>query len=191
MARIAGLQEQSVSPEIQAVYDRVQTKYGKLLEPLTVTANHPEVFKAYTSYEGWFGTACRVDPKLKELATLKVAAILGCPFCIDLGSAEANAAGITEVQIRTLPLYSESAAFSNTEKLVLDYAVAMTRNPVEVADSLFTQLQVLFDPIQIVEITATIAWENYRSRFNHALGMQSHGFSDRTHCAVPERGSGQ
>lgn len=187
MARIAGLPREIVSPEIQAVYDRVQTKYGKLLEPLTVTANHPEVFKAYMSYEGSFATACRVDPRLKELATLKVAALLGCQFCIDFGSAKAKAAGITEAQMRALPIYSESAAFSNAEKLVLDYAVAMTRNPVEVADSLFTQLQALFDPVQIVEITATIAWENYRSRFNHALGMQSHGFSDQTYCVVPER----
>jgi AhpD family alkylhydroperoxidase len=191
MARIAGLPRASVSPEIQAVYDRVQMKYGKLLEPLTVTANHPEVFEAYTSYEGWFRTACRVDPKLKELAMLKVAALIGCRFCIDFGSAQAKAVGITEVEMRSLPIYSESAAFSNAEKLVLDYAVAMTRNPVDVADSLFSQLHALFDPAQIVEITATIAWENYRSRFNHALGMQSHGFSDRTYCAVPERGSGQ
>ena len=186
MARIAGLPRESISPEIQAVYDRVQTKYGKLLEPLTVPANHPDVFKAYTSYEGWFRTACRVDPKLKELAMLKVAALIGCPFCIDFGSAQAKALGITEVQMRSLPIYSESAAFSSAEKLVLDYAVAMTRNPVEVADSLFTRLEALFDPVQLVELTATIAWENYRSRFNHALGMQSHGFADQTYCVVPE-----
>jgi AhpD family alkylhydroperoxidase len=104
MARIAGLPEQSTSPEIQAVYDRVKTKYGSLLEPLTVAANHPEIFNAYTSYEGWFATACRVDHKLKELATLKVAAMIGCPFCIDLGSAQAKAAGITEAQMRALPM---------------------------------------------------------------------------------------
>ncbi len=190
MTRIEGLPDQSVSPDIQAVYDRVKMKYGKLLEPLTVVANHPEIFKAYTSYEGWFGTACRVDPKLKEMANLKVAAIIGCPFCIDLGSAQAKAAGITETQMRALPMYRESGAFSNAEKLVLDYAVAMTRNPVDVADYLFTQLRALFDPIKIVELTAVIAWENYRSRFNHALGMKSHGFSDQTYCVVPEGDSG-
>jgi AhpD family alkylhydroperoxidase len=186
MARIAALPEQSASPEIRAVYDRVKMKFGKLLEPLTVAANHPEIFKAYTSYERWLGTACRVNPKLKELAMLKVATLIGCQFCIDFGSSQAKALGITEAQMRALPVYRESAAFSNAEKLVLDYAVAMTRNPVEVSDSAFSQLQTLFDPIEIVEITAVIAWENYRSRFNHALGMQSHGFSDGAYCVVPE-----
>jgi AhpD family alkylhydroperoxidase len=190
MTRIAGLAEHGVPPEIQAVYDRVKMKFGKLLEPLTVAANHSEIFKAYTSYEGWFATASRVDPKLKELATLKVAAVIGCPFCIDLGSAKAKAAGITEAQMRALPIYRESATFSKAEKLILEYAFAMTLNPVEVTDSLFTRLEGLFDPIQILEITATIAWENYRSRFNHALGMQSHGFSDQPYCVVPECHSG-
>lgn len=190
MARIAALPEQSASPEIRTVYDRVKMRFGKLVEPITVAANHEEIFKAYTSYERWLGTACRVDSKLKELAALKVAALIGCPFCVDIGSSLAKAAGITEAQMRALPVYRESAAFSNTEKLVLDYAVAMTRNPVEISDSAFSQLQALFGPIEIVEITAVIAWENYRSRFNHALGIQSHGFSDGAYCVVPEGRSG-
>lgn len=89
--------------------------------------------------------------------------------------------------MRALPMYRESGAFSNAEKLVVDYTVAMTRNPVDVADYLFSQLLALFDPIKIVELTAVIAWENYRSRFNHALGMKSHDFSDQTYCVVPAR----
>jgi AhpD family alkylhydroperoxidase len=30
---------------------------------------------------------------MTELVTLKVAALIGCPFCLDIGSAEARAAG--------------------------------------------------------------------------------------------------
>jgi hypothetical protein len=37
-------------------------KFGKLLEPVSIAANHPEIFKAYTSYEGYFAIATRVDP---------------------------------------------------------------------------------------------------------------------------------
>jgi alkylhydroperoxidase family enzyme len=53
-----------------------------------------------------------------------------------------------------------------------------------VTDSLYAQLQALFDPVQVVEITAAIAWENYRSRFNHALGIEAHGFSVGHYCAI-------
>jgi AhpD family alkylhydroperoxidase len=186
MPRIEGVSEQSASQDVRVVYERVKSKFGKLLEPVSITAHHPEIFKAYTSYEASFGAASRVDLKLKELATLKVAALIGCPFCIDLGSAEAKRAGISEVQMRDLPLYRQSSAFSDAEKLVLNLATAMTENPVNISETLFTDLQSLLDPPQIVEITAAIAWENYRSRFNHALGIEAHGFSVGNYCAVPE-----
>ena len=38
---------------------------------------------------------------------------------------------MSEAQLRDLPRYQASAAFAPLEKLVLDYAVAMTNTPVE------------------------------------------------------------
>jgi AhpD family alkylhydroperoxidase len=127
------------------------------LEPVTIAANNPEIFKAYTSYERAFMMASRVDLRLKELAILKVATLLGCPFCIDLVSAEALRAGVTEAQIKALSRYPESPAFSAAEKLILDLATSMTLNPVRVSESLIQELQGIFDASQIVEITAAIA----------------------------------
>ena len=98
MPRIQGLAEADVSTEIRAVYERVKSKFGMLLEPVSVTANHPEVFKAYIAYETSFGAAERVDIKLKELAYLKVATLIGCRFCIEFGSAQARRVGISEVR---------------------------------------------------------------------------------------------
>lgn len=120
---------------------------------------------------------------MKELALLKVAAIIGCPFCIDLGSAVAKQAGITEKQLKNLALYSKSPEFSQVERVVLDLANAMTLTPAKVSEDLFLRLQEFFDPMQIVEITAAIAWENYRSRFNHALGRTSCVLSS-TYCRI-------
>jgi len=68
---------------------------------------------------------------------------------------------------------------------VLRYAVAMTETPVEVPDELFTELRKHFSPQQMVELTSTIAWENYRARFNHAFGIEAAGFADGAVCAVP------
>jgi len=60
----------------------------------------------------------------------------------------------------------------------------MTRTPVEVPEALFAKLRELFDEPQLVELTATIAWENYRARFNHAFGIEGEGFSG-AFCALP------
>jgi alkylhydroperoxidase family enzyme len=99
-----------------------------------------------------------------------------------------RAAGITEAQLRDLPDYQSSPAFSELERLVIDYAAAMTRTPVEVPDALFATLRSHLDEAQIVELTAAIAWENYRGRFNHAFGIESQGFTEGAFCALPERG---
>lgn len=70
---------------------------------------------------------------------------------------------------------------------MLDYAVELTRTPVEVPNELFTQLREHFDESELLELTAVIAWENYRARFNHALGIGSGGFSEGAYCPLPER----
>ena len=61
----------------------------------------------------------------------------------------------------------------------------MTRTPVEVQETLFASLQARFDEAQLVELTANIAWENYRARFNHAFGIDAEGFSEGAVCALP------
>jgi alkylhydroperoxidase family enzyme len=97
---------------------------------------------------------------------------------------------MTEAQLRDLPVYRTSTAFSPLERLVLDYAVEMTKTPVEVPDTLFAELRRQLDEAQLVELTAAIAWENYRARFDHALGIEAQGFSEGAYCPLPERAAG-
>jgi alkylhydroperoxidase family enzyme len=87
--------------------------------------------------------------------------------------------------ILALPSYQASPLFSELDKLVLDYAVGMSRTPVDVPDELFDRLRQHLDDGQIVELTHHIALENMRGRFNLALSIGSAGFSDGMVCAVP------
>lgn len=94
--------------------------------------------------------------------------------------------GLSEAKLGALAEFEHSAALDDTEKLVLRYAVGMTRTPVEVSDGLFEELQRRFDSRQLVELTSCLAWENYRARFDHAFGAESEGFSDGAFCPVPD-----
>jgi alkylhydroperoxidase family enzyme len=71
--------------------------------------------------------------------------------------------------------------------MVLEYAALMTATPADVPDELFAELRRRFSEVQLVELTATVAWENYRARFDHAFGIESQGFSEGAYCALPER----
>ena len=117
---------------------------------------------------------------------MRAAIMTGCPFCIDFGSAKLGDLGLTPKQVGEVARWRESNAFSADERLVLEYAEAMTANPVQVSDELFDRLRARFDEPAIVELTAGIAMENYRGRFNHAVGLGSDGF-----CERPTRGNGR
>jgi alkylhydroperoxidase family enzyme len=104
---------------------------------------------------------------------------------MDIGSAVSRKSGFSPEKIEELPSYRTSGLFTDTEKLVLEYADAMTQTPVTVADALFAKLSEKFTDAQLVELTATLAWENYRARFDHAFGVESEGFTQGSYCALP------
>ena len=92
--------------------------------------------------------------------------------------------GLTDQQLRDLPDYESSSAFSDVERAVLRYADAMSDTPVDVADEVFAGVRQHLEEVQIVELTSAIAWEHYRARFDHALGIESEGFSEGAFCAL-------
>ena len=83
--------------------------------------------------------------------------------------------------------YRSDFNFSEEERLVLEYADAMTRTPVEVSDALFARLRGRFSDGALVELTSAIAWENYRARFDHAFGIEAENFTDGAVCALSVR----
>jgi len=85
-------------------------------------------------------------------------------------------AGAEEEKIREVPGWRESGRFSDTERAALEYAEAMTITGERVSDELFARLRSLFNDAQIVELTAAVALENFRSKFNTALGIEAQGF---------------
>lgn len=95
--------------------------------------------------------------------------------------------GVTEAELQALTQHQQSELFDERDRAVIDYALAMTRTPVEVDDDLFERVRRHLSDPQVVELTAAIAWENYRARFNHALKMESEGFSEGAFCPIPDR----
>jgi hypothetical protein len=80
MARISGVPEETAPADVRVVYESTRRKYGAVPIPVTIAAHHPDVFRAYTSFEGAFARASRVDGRLTILAGVKAAALIGCPF---------------------------------------------------------------------------------------------------------------
>ena len=90
-------------------------------------------------------------------------------------------AGADEDKISEVPTWRESSRFSEMERTALEYAEAMTITGQRVSDELFARIRSFFDEAQIVELTAAVALENFRSKFNLPLGIESQGF-----CVLPK-----
>ncbi|MFC4125693.1 carboxymuconolactone decarboxylase family protein [Nocardia rhizosphaerae] len=146
----------------------------------------PQLAAATMTYETALLFSNRLDPRLKELAELKTAGLVACQFCLDIGSALAHTAGLTERQIIDLPRYRTSDAYTELEKLVLAFAEAMTTTPAVELDDLRAELLTHLSKAQLTELAATIAWENQRARLNQGLGVQPTGMADGMVCAMPE-----
>jgi alkylhydroperoxidase family enzyme len=99
---------------------------------------------------------------------------------VDINSAGGRDAGITDAQLEDLASFDASTHFDRREKAVLRYAEGMTRTPADVSDAAFEEVRELFSTEQIVELTAAVALENYRARFNCALKIESDGL-----CTLP------
>ena len=157
----------------------------EMLGPVRIYAHIPKLLSGYGKLEQAVAKVHLLDLRHRALAELKAATTTRCEYCIDMGSRISRDWGLTDEDLLALPNYLTAASFSDVDKLVLDYAAAMSRTPVEVSDELFEALRAHFDVPQMVELTHIVALENLRARFNLALGIGSAGFSEGMVCALP------
>ena len=178
--RIQGAPERG--PLRKVAYRMARKRLGRVPEPFAVAAHHTKVFGAMCVFvmalEG-----CDTVPELyKALGELRAAMVVGCEFCVDIGSLIARESGLSVEELKDLVDWPASERLDEKDKLVLAYADAISATPVEVPDELFEQLHTHFDEQQLVELTAAIAWENWRARFNWAFGLGKEGYSEGAYC---------
>ena len=71
--------------------------------------------------------------------------------------------------------WRDSKLFSPAERVALEYAERITYTDRQVDDALFAALKKHYTEAQIVELTAAIALENFRSKFNPDPGCRGTG----------------
>ncbi|HEX6511562.1 MAG TPA: hypothetical protein VF157_04630 [Chloroflexota bacterium] len=105
---------------------------------------------------------------------------------MDFGAA-AGSGVVDERQIRELAAYRTSDAFSELERQVLEYADRLTATPATVPDELHEALRSQLGEPALVDLTAEIAVENFRARFNRGFDVSSQGYAAGHACPLPAR----
>jgi alkylhydroperoxidase family enzyme len=196
MARIHGVPQQQAGPIVKLVYQFMRKGMNKMtgrkaahgsgIEPIELWAHQPKMMSGMGKFQQAVRKGDSVDERLKYLVELKGAQLIGCEYCVDLGSQICRNSGFSDEELLALPRYRRSDLFTEREKLALDYTVAVMRTPVEVTDELFARMREHFSDEQLVEITALLTVVNL-DRFNAAFGIGSAGFSEGMVCVAPDR----
>lgn len=118
------------------------------------------------------------DEQLKSFAHMAVAAHVGCSWCLDFNYFESFNKDLDVAKAREIPRWHESDVFSPLEREVLAYAEAMTTTEPTVTDEMVASLVAQLGEAAVVELTAVIAFANFTTRGNVALGIESDGFAD-------------
>jgi AhpD family alkylhydroperoxidase len=197
MPRLEGVSDRDAGLSAKIAFFFTKRKLAKMtgletaamLEPLRMYAHIPRLLNAYGRLEQAESKLGVLSPRHRALAELKSATTVRCEYCIDLGSQIAREWGITDEELLAMADYQNASCFSEVDKLILQYATAISRTPVEVSDELFDALRTHFDTAALVGLTHIITLGNLRARFNVALDIGSSGFSEGRVCALPDRGS--
>ena len=196
MARIEGVRRDQAGPMVKLVYRFMgrgmkkmtgrEPAHGNGIEPVEIWAYQPKMMSGMGKFQQAVRKGKSVDERLKYLVELKGAQMIGCEYCVDLGSQICRNSGFSDDELLALPRYRQSELFTDREKAALDYTVAVMRTPVEVTDELFARMQEHFSSEQMVEITALLTVVNL-DRLNAAFGIGSAGFSEGMVCVPPDR----
>src|SRR3954452_6144027 len=194
MARIEGVRRDQAGPIVRLVYRLLrrsarqmtgrEAARGSGMERLEIWARRPKMMSAMGKFQRAVRKGRALDERLKLLVELKGAQMIGCEWCLDLGSQSCRNSGLSDEEMLATVHYRDSDFFTAREKLALDYTVAVMRTPGEVTDELFARMKEHFSDEQLVELTAFVAVINL-DRFNAAFGIGAAGYSEGLVCVPP------
>ncbi|MGH3917577.1 MAG: carboxymuconolactone decarboxylase family protein [Pseudonocardiaceae bacterium] len=134
----------------------------------------PDVHRAMVA----FGQAAedKLDPVIGVLVKVRASQLNGCPFCLDLHTREARAAGEREQRLSALAAWRETPLFNDRERAALALTEAVTFLAVgHVPDAVYETAARRFDETELAHLLWTIAAINVWNRMAVATRLRPAG----------------
>jgi alkylhydroperoxidase family enzyme len=173
MARIANVNLEETEKYIRNVLEAQSRDWGAPLLNHLLYARRPTIFRGARGMWGGIEGSGLIDASLRALINRRVAFLNGCEFWQDINAAVSSQLGVSDEKIDAVADYANNDLFCEAERVALEFGDAMTITGRDVSDELFERLRMFYDEDALVELTATIAWENASSKFNRALRVPS------------------
>ncbi|MEM1306929.1 MAG: carboxymuconolactone decarboxylase family protein [Pseudomonadota bacterium] len=168
MPRVTTVPVEQTSGKAREIYESAGS-YGPFAGLVGVMANRPPVLEHTFGLLLDLKAEGRVSPRHLELALVTVSKLNACTFCVSNHTPKLTAAGISQDAAANILDYETVDEFDEVDRLVIEYAVAVTTDFHRVRDAMFDRLRAHFEDDQIVELTWRIALCGAFNRFNDVL----------------------
>jgi alkylhydroperoxidase family enzyme len=166
MARVRLNETDDIPEDHRWLFERMEER-GGLLNIFRALGHSPEALRRFMKFGSYFLEEGKLDPKLRELAILRVGMDCRAPYEFSQHIAFGRRAGLSDAQIRGVA-DPHQGLFDARDLAVLTYAGELTSSA-RVSHPAFDAVAQFLNHEEIVELTLVIGYYNLVSRALNAL----------------------
>jgi uncharacterized peroxidase-related enzyme len=172
MARVRDIEPSELAPELAAIYEEFAGAYGPFRNQVAVFAHVPAALKHLMPLLIELRAAKTLPKRYLELAIVAVSKVNECDYCVAHHAPFLAVEGVSLAGAERILDYRGHPELDETDRLFVEYAIAVTERPNRLPDPMFARLRHHFSEAQIVELTLRIALCGFFNRFNDALQIE-------------------
>ncbi len=183
MARVRDIPSGELAADVARVYEDFASGYGPFRNQVAVLAHVPPAVKHIMGLLLELKAAQSIDWRYVELAIVVTSKLNQCHYCVAHHKPRLKVEGLSEATIDRLPDTANAPDLDETDKLVVEYTIAVTENAQRIPERQFQRLRARFSEAEIVELTLRIALCGFFNRFNDALQIDNELADGEAHAA--------
>lgn len=171
MARVTLKRRDDLPDHLKPLWDRM-ISYGPFAGQAGAMAQRLPIFEHMWRLLTDLSDEGVLKKRYLELGIVATSLVNQCEFCVAQHSPKLAVEGITPDGAASLLDWEKHPELDEVDRLVVEYAIAVTSNWSRIRDAMFERLRAHFSEPQIVELTWRIALCGAFNRFNDVLQVE-------------------
>ena len=182
MSRVSTKTRADLPEHLKPLWDKMST-YGSFENQAGVMAHRPVIFEHTWKMLTGLAEEGVLSKRYLELCLVTVSLLNKCTYCVSHHAPKLAVTGISEAGAHRLLDYKNHPELDAVDKLVVEYAIAVTNSWNTTRDEIFARLRAHFSEAQIVEMTWRTALCGAFNRFNDILQLETEAGVTVRHAA--------
>lgn len=172
MARVSIKKQGDLPEAMRPLWAKIQA-YGNFGNMAGAMAHRRPILEHIWKLLIELGEEAAISKRHLYLLMVAASQLNKCAYCVSHDGPKLAAHGLSEQGVARLLDYKDHPELDDVDKLVVEYAIAVTRDWSRTRDDIFRRLQQHFTEAQIVELTWRTALTGAFNRFNDILQIES------------------